>query len=819
VPLPLSDSRNPLFNLSFSEQCRKISEWQQQGITARALFSLQSPFTQNDIKAAYKDLVLRFHPDKSPEALRERAAEAFKIIGLAKTFLEHEIGMRPENISSNPFYVVSPRLGGSASSARTASQQKKPPAPKKPQKPVSEMSFEELWDLKELTCSSKPWSKALSARLKSLIHADKSLINYAVFNSRDYTIFSLALKKADIEFIQWLLDEGADPHYLWINTERSWDRGCEKVCNAAALAARYNRLDVLALLKVRYGSALFFHPNLNPENTESLRCVVLEEAVKHGHTAVVHYLMEQLKFPANVDAQTIYKAWELLSFYSSPKNEEHREKDYQKACLTAALIGYGLFNKETIAQGFYFAVLKHMLQTADVLVNALYTQNIDFSFKDLLKKSMTYSNPIEPIDYLIKIFKEARYTDNNLIDILSLLGNEIPGYLRVKCKQDFAYKFLPEIITFISQYRAKNESERKAILSLRHYCANEGSFSHVLSEIYRQLTKDGKYTLIEQLLAIFPEAIHFPAPLPPLHQALYARKMADLDLRELKGCSSCEPYYFEANLEDYDATIGTLLNQAGEQLTQVITDDEFPSYPSLMHYCYKEHCIDNKYCQYTPLHLAIQLQLNKHASSILDKMANAGQSLEQTCRLKERIREPWSYVVKHYTALHLALEKSQYDLACDLIKHGADYKAMATIESPNPSWWQRCFWPVVKTHKSALSMIIETGSRKLISSIQLVQLDHYIKQRQKEALYKTRIMFFGHSLCNFGYSKDEKLRAAQALKEGLLQSYNHSTPLILDKTHEEVLTQGRLGAIAALTKHSYPYYLQFKTQPNLNIRN
>ncbi len=375
------------------------------------------------------------------------------------------------------------------------------------------------------------------------------------------------------------------------------------------------------------------------------------------------------------------------------------------------------------------------------------------------------------------------------------------------------------IINEIHRYCTTDPLGRNVEQVLHADCADEENPNQIFSKLYRQLVKEGKHALINQLLAKFPAAIHFPAPVTPLHQALYARKMADLLLnvpRRDSGHpdSGYEPYCFDASVDDYDAIINVLLKQAGEQLRQIITDDEFPYYKKLMHdYNSINKCTHNKYNHYTPLHLAIELRLIQHATSILDKMKDARQSLEQTCKLQERDGDGKPYVVKHYTALHLAIDRQEYDITRQLIEKGADYRAMATIEKSNPSWWQRYFWPVIKTHKSALSMVLETEDRKLITAVQLVQLTQYIKQREKEAQYKTKIMFFGHSLCHFGYNKDEKLNAARALQNVLLNSGSNTDRLVLDRFHEGVLSQGRLGAIAAPTKNC----LEFETQPNLNL--
>ncbi|KTD24247.1 J domain-containing protein [Legionella maceachernii] len=64
MPLPLQDRENPLYNLTLEAQCEVVIKWHEKKITPKKLFSLTSPYTEEALKKAYRQLALHFHPDK-----------------------------------------------------------------------------------------------------------------------------------------------------------------------------------------------------------------------------------------------------------------------------------------------------------------------------------------------------------------------------------------------------------------------------------------------------------------------------------------------------------------------------------------------------------------------------------------------------------------------------------------------------------------------------------------------------------------------------------------------------------------------------------
>lgn len=111
--LPLDDTKNPLYQQSVVAQINRIINWQQHFPSAHALFSLTKHYTKKDIVAAYHQLAIRFHPDKNGEI--PEASDAFKIISSAKEFLDFELLSPTEQrekfqqVANNPFLPAEPQ--------------------------------------------------------------------------------------------------------------------------------------------------------------------------------------------------------------------------------------------------------------------------------------------------------------------------------------------------------------------------------------------------------------------------------------------------------------------------------------------------------------------------------------------------------------------------------------------------------------------------------------------------------------------------------------------------------------------------------------
>lgn len=74
----------------------------------------------------------------------------------------------------------------------------------------------------------------------------------------------------------------------------------------------------------------------------------------------------------------------------------------------------------------------------------------------------------------------------------------------------------------------------------------------------------------------------------------------------------------------------------------------------------------------------------------------------------------------------------------------------------------------------------------------VIRLLNYIEQRKKGAEYLRTYSFFGIKL-NFGFSKDQKLKAAEAFKETLLDDESYSRGTL--RAHQDALNNGELAKI------------------------
>lgn len=115
MPLPLDDSRNPLHGESIDTQISCIIKWKQHFKNARKLFSLDKDYSKTAVQKAYRQLALRFHPDKNRGILF--AEKAFKIIMAAREYLEYLLLPRIEQhesartMQNNPFWAGSTDWG------------------------------------------------------------------------------------------------------------------------------------------------------------------------------------------------------------------------------------------------------------------------------------------------------------------------------------------------------------------------------------------------------------------------------------------------------------------------------------------------------------------------------------------------------------------------------------------------------------------------------------------------------------------------------------------------------------------------------------
>ena len=242
----------------------------------------------------------------------------------------------------------------------------------------------------------------------------------------------------------------------------------------------------------------------------------------------------------------------------------------------------------------------------------------------------------------------------------------------------------------------------------------------------------------------------------------------------------------ERNDEAMNKTIAILINVGG---TQLITPNRYRDFP--------DHC--TRYVKYTPLHLVCELGLKEHGFHLIKKMSEEGFSFDTLALYKSRGSRQESFSRYNYTSLHLAIVRGHEDIALKLIEAGASINIKATIKRPT-TYFCGFFSDVEHIEKSPLQLAIEQKQTKVIRAIQLILLDEYIVQRQKEEEYLSHATILGYTF-RFGYfNKTQKLEEALAFKKLLMRGEFSLSEL--KKINQGALEQGRLGQIAQLS-----YYL------------
>lgn len=228
MTLPLQDEKKTLYGLELAEQCRKLFT-DGTSIKPWEFLSLDRfNYTEKQLKQAYRQLSLCFHPDRVPSDLKKTAEEAFKLVSQAKEYMAYGLKSASEKqrdveaIRHNPFYKIYGDASFSASSStsdevRTASyfdeygifHSRKGMFKKKS---YAEMSFIEL--LAEADAGVSSIHEDIVIRLKQFILSNPALLAVGINKDKDLPkrkILNIAAEKGTEEFIIWLLEQGADP--------------------------------------------------------------------------------------------------------------------------------------------------------------------------------------------------------------------------------------------------------------------------------------------------------------------------------------------------------------------------------------------------------------------------------------------------------------------------------------------------------------------------------------------------------------------------------------------------------------------------------
>lgn len=752
MPLPLNDSSNILYELTPLERLKHIINWQQAQIKPAGLFSLAPGYDQNAVNKAYRQLAVLSHPDKWSEH-KDLAESAFKIVCAANEYLSFYLKSVVEQknqfelIKNNIFYLAY----DSSPAVKTSFMQKKTEHSSRPSFfDIQAMQMAEL-SLNDLIKKYREPGYKINIinELKRRILKNKALLTEPYAGLSQIILF-VAVEGNDLDFIEWLISQGANP-FLRIE----YSGGCFD--NAVGYAVELNRHQVVKYLVQRYGHVEFFDKaddgaSLTPQWWR-LESLILSER---------HELIDL--FLNSVGYAQYPKVVKFDRFISSILTPEGDHTPTISLLLEHDLLA-------NLPGAINDAMQKNNIKMAQYIYSKLPAGvTLDMSEIWNAYKEFTYINDELAIEWMLKLLQaqplNATLLDSMLLDLNDMLHapNTFRGISHIDSidrinRRVAALALIPKVF---SLFHAVQLSDTTAVAQ----DISQEKQQRML-QILTSIVEKGTAAILTELLAItdaplnnLKNHVHFP-----LYTALFL---------------SLNPFAIEAS------DMATLLiNQGGSQLIQTARD-------CLLKYK------DMEYEYYNPLHLACELGLRKHGLHLITRMREQGFDLDAVAHRKEHHDARGQFTRCHYSSLHIAIANCKEELALALIDGGADYKLKAVIE--RPSSYFGFFAHIEKKEKSPLAMALELRRPKVVRALQLKLLDEYIAQRQQEDEYLSHITLFGYTLFRFGYfSKSKKLDDARAFRA--LVNQGGPTKQEFDLIRQGALDQGRLGEIAQLSHH------------------
>ncbi len=755
MTLPLQDEKNPLYGLELAEQCQKLFT-DGTSIKPWEFLSLDRfNYTEKQLKQAYRQLSLRFHPDRVPDDLKETAEEAFKLVSQAKEYMAYGLKSAREKqrdveaIRHNPFYKIYGDASFSAGSStqdevRTASyfdeygifHSRKGSFKKKS---YAEMSFIEL--LAEAEAGDDPMHEAIVVRLKQFILSDKSLLAAGISKDNPKRkILNLAAEKGTEEFIIWLLEQGADP-FILSQAYPPEDFSSKKDIVCYAVLGEY--VELLRYLAKHYNTR-FFYPKTEDESSEIPNWRYLEKAILTNKAKATYFLLHEMEYLKHIKELKFDSFWArgLISWRDG-------------GALTALLMQHGLI--EDLEKAMYCAITSGSLTAAKQIL----TQRTQFNFQKLFEGyfySFNKRNDKNLIEFMRTLFNSQKNISAfSLKDVLDKVTSSSLTIRRA---------LLPTVFARLYHYDLPTEAKIEA---QKLYQLSHEQRESLLFDACDVAADDNSPETLKELLNIAPTLLltrknpQWTAPLISL---------ITFSLRKSK-------------IQDYEETISLLIEVGGFGLSSYLMGVKDLDTGAIRD-------------RYIPLHFLSELGFKKQALRLVEKMVEEQCSLDDVCLRKEQKKDDSPATSYHYTALHLALEANNQELAIKLLKAGADFTINAVIERPS-AYFCGCFPTVKKIEKTPLQMAIDGQQTEVLRVLQLKMLEAYIAKRCQEEIYLSHITLFGYTFLRFGFfAKTTKLHAANDYREALLRGnvdYHE-----LDKRHEGALSQGRLGAIAQLAK-------------------
>lgn len=748
MPLPLNDSRNILYDLTPLERLKHIINWQQAQIKPAGLFSLAPGYDQNAINKAYRQLAVLSHPDKWLEHT-DLAESAFKIISAANEYLSFYLKSVVEQknefelIKNNIFYLAydnKPAVKTSFMPSQTEHS--------------SRPSFFDIQAMKmaELSLNDlvkkyrEPGYKVdIINEFKRRILKNKALLT-GPYDGLSQIILFLAVAGNDLDFIEWLISQGADP-FLGIE----YREGCFD--NAVGYAVELNRHKVVKYLVQRYGHVGFFDKaddgaSLTPQWWR------LESLILSERHELIDLFLNSVGYAQYPKVVTFDR---FISSILTPKGD-----------LTPTI---SLLLEHDLLANLQGAINDAMQKNNIKMAQYIYSKlpagvTLDMSEIWNAYKEFKYINDKSAIEWMLKLLQtqpcKATLLDSMLLDLNDMLHapNTLTRIDRIdRDRRAAALALIPKVF---SLFHAVQLSDTAAVAQ----DISQEKQQRML-QILTSIVEKGTVAILTQLLAItdaplnnLKNQVHFP-----LYTALYLS-----DKRFINKVSDM---------------VTLLINQGGSQLIQTARD-------CLLRY------MDMEYEDYNPLHLACELGLREHGLHLITRMREQGFGLDAVAHRKQHHDARGQFTRYHYSSLHIAIANSKEELALALIDEGADYKLKAVIE--RPSSYFGFFAHIEQKEMSPIAMALESRRPKVVRALQLKLLDEYIAQRQQEDEYLSHITLFGYTLFRFGYfSKSKKLDDARVFRA--LVNQGGPTEQEFELIHQGALDQGRLGEIAQLSHH------------------
>lgn len=774
--MPYNDATNSLLGLSTRALCEKLVNFNRHKLKARDLFGLELHYSEHELNKSFNAMAKRVHPDKVLSEDRVLATEAFKVVTQARTYLLYKLKPVEEQqaefqeMRENPFYETEPAETYRQSSFNYYDR---------------EPSFHYYWEPRtnsysEAKAKAKPFFKADSVSYtrrytsKPLEHMtlEEILSSSDIWKrgKRDKVIECVYnFVKTNPRALAYLVKNGLDIFPIVI-AERHFDLFKLMVSTAPRSEIRkvlgQCPLEFLQCVYHKHGRTIFAKEHEPHVADDEIVCSLLCEK---AHIEA-HYLLVTLNlFPEDKEVDLSYILQKALANGARDVVDFilKRQPDILQTGLSnkqvLSTLGEALANGET---SYALLLLKERQPDLNDCDNS---SNLNENLWELYLSShygwpeSQYQDGIEVIDQLImnpSVTREAIFNSlGSLISLRSLMDSD----------RDFNRVTEAMMIAFCKKLSNNLEACNKKQIK---------KTNEMFLDCYSAAFEKGCYSLIPKLLEITPSAFEV--------EEEYL--LCDIFLEINKNESHQKSY------NEWGEALNALIKQCDHQLKYKDSGDELKNLKKLW------------FKDLTPLHLACCLGLSSQVKTLAQAMNEKAYSLNEFAKCTINSPDLVYFVevspIDHkYTALHLAIKCGHQSAAVALILAGADLNQPAITFRNRASVYDR-FFSQKRTEKTVLQMAQEANQTEVIRAIQCRYLDDYIQAREQEENYITKISFFGYDICNFGYSKTEKIQAAKKYKEILLSFLESNSQQRLSGAIPEdikaVLSQGRLSNIVNL---------------------